>query len=121
AGRYLLCNREAARLIGRPIGQIVGRDDRALFPPAQAAEIMANDARVMADARIGTYDEDLSTSDGTITFLATKGPLHGAAGAVVGLFGISRDITARKRAEQSLREVSELVQAVEDSVLDHMA
>jgi PAS domain S-box-containing protein len=120
-GRYLLCNREAARLMGRPIEQILGVDDRALFPPAQATEIMDNDAQVMAQDTICTYEEELSTRDGTVTFLATKGPLHDDTGRVAGMFGISRDITVRKRAEQALREASELVQAVEDSVLDHMA
>ena len=120
-GRYLLCNREAGRLMGRPIEQILGRDDKGLFPPEQAAEIMANDAQVMAQDTVCTYEEELNTSDGTVTFLATKGPLHDETGRVAGMFGISRDITVRKRAEQALREASELVQAVGDSVLDQMA
>ena len=33
AGRYLLCNRAAAQLIGRPPEAIVDRDDEALFGP----------------------------------------------------------------------------------------
>jgi PAS domain S-box-containing protein len=103
-GRYLLCNREASRLMGRPVEAILGHDDRALFPPEQAAAIMANDARVMAEDRINTYEENLSTSDGAVTFLATKGPLHDEAGRIAGMFGISRNITERKHAEAALRD-----------------
>ncbi|MDL2338264.1 MAG: PAS domain-containing protein, partial [Pseudomonadota bacterium] len=120
-GRYLMCNPEAARLIGRPLEDILGCDDRALFPEGQAAEIMDNDQRVLADDRIGTYEERLHTQDGDLTFLATKGPLRDEAGRVAGIFGISRNITERKQAEQQLRDASDLVQAVEDSLLDQMA
>ena len=36
--------------------------------------------------------------------LTTKMPLRDPDGQVVGTFGISRDITERKRAEEALRE-----------------
>jgi len=103
-GRYLLCNGEASRFIGRPVEQILGRDDREFFPPEQAAALRANDAGVMAADHVETYEEVLATRIGTRTFLATKGPLRDEAGRVAGMFGISRDITERQRAEAALRE-----------------
>ena len=33
-GRYLLFSNAAARIVGKPADQVVGKDDRALFPPA---------------------------------------------------------------------------------------
>jgi two-component system sensor histidine kinase/response regulator len=102
AGRYLLINRETERVLGQSAEQALGLDDTALFPE-QAATVRANDLGVIAENRIKTYEETVATVDGERTYLATKGPLHDDAGHVIGLFGISRDITERKAAEESLR------------------
>ena len=102
-GRYLLFNRETARIVDKPADHALGHDDTALFPPQQAAMIRANDLRVIAEQRINTYEEALSTADGERIYLATKGPLRDADGQIIGMFGISRDITERKQAESELR------------------
>lgn len=103
AGRYLLFNREAARVTGVSEAQILGHDDTAAFPPEQAAMIRANDCRVLAENAVITREETLSTVAGDRVYQATKGPLRRADGAVIGLFGISRDITERQHAEVELR------------------
>ena len=108
-GRYLIFSRGAARIIDRPAEDIPGCDDTALFPPEQAAMIRANDRRVIAENRINTYEETVSTADGVRTFLATKGPLRDGEGKVIGMFGISRDITERTQAENTLREQQRLL------------
>ncbi len=115
-GRYLLFNREAARLTGKTAEEVLGRDDTALFPSAQAALIQAHDRQVMDENRTVSFHEDLSTADGYLTFLATKGPLRDAAGNVKGMFGISRDITGLKRAEESLREKEAFIRTVLDNL-----
>ena len=102
-GRYLLFNAATARIIGKTTEEAIGRDDSHIFPE-HAAQIRANDLRVIQEQQTITYEETVDTVDGLRTFLATKGPLRSAEGEVIGIFGISRDITERKRAEAVLRQ-----------------
>jgi len=106
-GRYQLFNQAAARVTGKKPEEVLGRDDTAIFPPEQAALVMANDRQVMADNRAVAFQEYLSTADGEVTFLATKGPLRDPEGRIIGMYGISRDITERKQVEDALRESEE--------------
>ena len=103
AGRYLLVNKETAKLFGMPAAKVIGSTDNEFFPE-QAAMLAVNDRRVIAEKQTRTYEEALSTANGKFTFLATKGPLYDENGGVIGMFGIARDITERKRMEAELRE-----------------
>ncbi|MBP5987346.1 MAG: PAS domain S-box protein [Azonexus sp.] len=102
AGRYILFNRAACNFVGKPASEVIGRDDRAIFPPDQAAMLMEITEQVIRDNRFHTNEEALSTPGGDRVFLATKGPLHDAQGRVTGIFGISREITNRKATEAAL-------------------
>ncbi|CAD6876796.1 PAS domain-containing protein [Methylomonas fluvii] len=103
-GRYILFNTAAANFVGKPVEEVIGQDDSALFPQHQAERIEAFCRRVMAENITLTDEEVLDTQFGLRTFLSTKGPLCDANGKTVGVFGISRDITERKQAELKLRE-----------------
>ncbi len=111
-GRYLLFNRETARLVGKRVGEAIGFDDTAVFPPPQAAMIRANDVQVVKAMRVKTYEETIATVDGVRTFLAIKGPLRDENGEVIGIFGISRDITERKNDERKIRRLSQFYAAL---------
>lgn len=106
-GRYLLCNRAACEFTGRVAQQMLGRDDRELFPTQQAESIMADDRRIMAAGQPETREERLDTAAGPRVFLTTKGPLRDGEGRVAGTVGISRDITERKHGEDDLRQLAE--------------
>ena len=102
-GRYLLCNAAAAQAMGRPADQVLGQDDRAIFPPETASLIEANDRLTMAEGRVATHEERIQTPVGNTTFLATKGPLRDDQGRVIGVWGIARDITERQRLNDELQ------------------
>lgn len=103
-GRYLMINTAGARAIGRTIADIIGKDDTELFPPDLGRKIMESDRRVMESAVTETFEETTRSWGAVRTYLATKGPIRDDAGNVVGMFGISRDITTRKREEERVRE-----------------
>lgn len=106
-GRYVLCNQAAAQAMGKLAAQVIGCDDMALFPPVQAEKIRANDRCVVAEQRVKSYDETLSTAQGERSFQAIKGPLRNGDGQIVGTFGIARDISELKRVEVALRASEE--------------
>jgi PAS domain S-box-containing protein len=106
-GRYLLANDATAGFVGKALNEIIGHDDYALFPENTAREITAADRTIMAARNTQSHEEHIATMDGTsLVFHVTKGPVLDKSGNVVGLFGISRDITTRKQDEVEIRRLS---------------
>ena len=102
-GRYLVVNQAAARFIGKPIEELLGKDDRSLFPESTAQMIFEHDLNIMQGKLTQTLEEEVVSFDGEkTTFDVTKGPMFDKKGQVIGLFGIGRDITAFKQTETAL-------------------
>jgi PAS domain S-box-containing protein len=123
SGKYLLFNEAAARFVGKSVAEVLGKDDTELFDPDSARRLMEWDRRVMEAGRAETVEEVMTAAGVTRAFQSTKAPYRDSAGNVIGLVGISRDITERKRAEEAVRQSEErLRQAVRVSslgIFDH--
>jgi PAS domain S-box-containing protein len=121
-GRYLLFNTAAAAITGKAPAEVKGNDDTFLFSAEEAAKIMAGDRQVMTAGRVMTYEDYLTASDGTYrTFLATKGPIFDNTGELIGLFGVSRDITDRERAREALLESEKQYRSLFENMLEGYA
>ncbi len=103
AGRYILANRACAEGLGLTVEQLLGRTDGEVLPPAVAALLGEVESRVLAGEAFVNLEQRLVLSGGERTYLTTKAPLQDAEGAIVGLFGIARDISERQRREADLR------------------
>jgi len=103
-GRYLLCNRAVVDFTGRPIEQILGRDDLAVFGAAEAEPLVDNDRTLFATATLQATEKWLTGVNGRRLFHSTRAPYCDAQGAVIGVIGIARDITNDRLAEQALRD-----------------
>ncbi len=109
AGRYLIFNRAAEIFAGKRADEVIGKDDTFVFPPEIADAIMANDREVMEEGKHATYEESLRDATGReSTHSTTKGPIRDEAGGIIGLFGIGRDITERKRTVDALQRIDKL-------------
>ncbi|OYW30894.1 MAG: hypothetical protein B7Z47_02745, partial [Chthoniobacter sp. 12-60-6] len=104
--RLLFINPTGVRMGNLDHEQVIGRTDLEIFPddPEQAAAFMAADQRVMTSLLPETIEEEVRSPEGkSFVLLTTKTPRLDAEGKVIGVVGISRDITERKRAEGELR------------------
>jgi PAS domain S-box-containing protein len=104
AGRYLMANNEVTRVFGKPLETIIGSDDTHFFPIEEANHLMSRDREIMGMSGPVTEEEHVTTIDGRRTYLATKGPIRDGQGKVIGIFGISRDITEQTKLEDQLRQ-----------------
>jgi PAS domain S-box-containing protein len=103
-GRYLMINSAGARFLGRSVEEVIGKNASELFSPESGRQIFERDRAILQSGETSTYEE-VGISDGVArTYLSTKGPYRDATGRVVGLLGISRDITDRKRAEEEIHK-----------------
>ena len=109
--RFVISNAAHKRHILRIAGKddIVGKTDFDFYPREQAAEYYAEEQEVIRSGRSLVQQEKLTVDRlGEGMWLSTtKVPLRDSDGKVVGLAGMSRDITRRKQAEESLRESGE--------------
>ena len=117
-GRYTYVNRLSCELLGRSASEILGRLDSELFAPQAAAAIRANDQAVLEKGIEIEGEEILQTSPGAAPrrYWAVKMPLRDERGALVGLCGISTDITERRRLERQLAERQRLLDTVLDNI-----
>jgi sigma-B regulation protein RsbU (phosphoserine phosphatase) len=84
--------------------KLIGKTDFDIFSHEHAQQAFDDEQRIIRTGQPIVGKEEKETwPNGTITWCSsTKAPLRDRAGNIVGTFGISRDITDRRRAEEQL-------------------
>lgn len=113
-GVYLACNRRFESFFGAREDAIRGKTDFDFVGKEQAALFRVNDLRAIETGKPTKNEEEIEfAEDGHREYLETvKTPVYGAEGQVIGVLGIGRDITERRRVEL---EMSRLLQELKQS------
>lgn len=116
-GVYLACNPKFERFFGAREAQIVDKTDFDFVDQELATFFREKDRAAMAAGQPCLNEEWVTyAGDGHRELLETiRTPMQGADGQLIGVLGIARDITERKRAEADLQRTrEELEQRVQD-------
>jgi len=109
-GRYIFDNTSHCRFLGvTNTADVVGKTLFDFLPPVIAAKFRAEDLRVLrsGEAVVQSVDESIDPSGNKVWMSVTKMSLRDDKGELMGLVSTTRDITARKKAEEQLAKYAE--------------
>ncbi|MFP5039464.1 PAS domain S-box protein [Parasediminibacterium sp. JCM 36343] len=111
--RKTLVNRAEYEYMGaKSEEEVLGKDDTDLYPTESSRISLAEDREVFATGVpiIGKETTNTRHDGSTTWFLSSKIPLKNAGGEIIGLLGLSYNITNRKKTEAQLLESREIMQ-----------
>jgi sigma-B regulation protein RsbU (phosphoserine phosphatase) len=121
--RFIGANRAMVALFGlEDPAHVLGKTDADLFTPEHAQAALRDEQEILRTGQpLVNVEEKETWPDGRETWVSTtKLPLRDPNGHIIGTFGLSRDITDKKRAEEKLavlaRELREKNEALEQDL-----
>lgn len=106
-GRFIFANPATARISGSPSPEsLIGKTDYDFNPPEIAEPLFASEQLLMATGTpLIDYEDQIFNvaTGGPRWHLSTKVPLRDAAGEIIGLVGVTRDITERRKMEDNVK------------------
>ncbi|MFK8115408.1 MAG: ATP-binding protein, partial [Rubripirellula sp.] len=101
--RFLRTSDALARYLGFDSSEsLIRKSDTDVFGTADSSEYLADEQKIMAtrEPMIGKGEQQRNPDGSVIWLSTTKAPMIDENGSVVGIYGISRDITATKLAQE---------------------
>ncbi|MES2205088.1 MAG: ATP-binding protein [Pseudomonadota bacterium] len=123
-GVYQGCNTNVVKALNRnSVSEVIGKKLRDLIDNQENAELMEKtDAAVMLSGHAVVLEEKGLDAEGNwAIYFTKKQPLHDAQGRIVGMLGMSLDITERKRAEEALLKAKEIAEAASRTKTEFLA
>jgi PAS domain S-box-containing protein len=107
--RFVRASNFFCDLFGCSLEEIIGKKDEDLFPEEIAEETVRDDCHVIETGipLVNKEEGGKEIGGGEHWVLTTKLPWRDKKGNIIGLFGISREITDRRRTEEALRRSEE--------------
>lgn len=117
--RVILCNDACARKHGWSTpAEGIGKTDFDVFAKEHAQQAYADEQRIMETGQaLIAIEEREVWPDGSITWCSsTKVPMRNDKGLIVGIFGLSRDITDKKEAQLQAQRYAEQVASIKEKL-----
>jgi diguanylate cyclase (GGDEF)-like protein/PAS domain S-box-containing protein len=117
-GCYTFANNHVVSLFGIPLEQIIGKDDSHFFNLSMSSDLQLNDRRVMDHGETIQSEETniLKPSNETRIYWSIKKPVYDENSCIIGMCGVSTDITERKRMESKIGEQKELLDCILNNI-----
>ena len=117
-GKYVYVNADVAALFQTSIENIIGKDDSHFFDLEQSKQLRKNDLKVIKDkVTVESEESNFVRCTGKVhIYKSIKKPLFNSDGKVIGLCGISTDITDKKLLEAKNQEQKHLLDVILDNV-----
>jgi PAS domain S-box-containing protein len=115
ACRYVIANQVAHEVAGLGPNELVGLTDAAIMPAESERIARESDLKVLDGGEGFATEQTLRVGSEDRTFLTVKYPFVDDAGEIVGISGVSADITAKRQAELLREELAETqAEAIEE-------
>ncbi|OKH39475.1 hypothetical protein NIES2119_07015 [[Phormidium ambiguum] IAM M-71] len=103
SGQYVIVNSAMSQKLGKSIEKILGFNDDDLFAPEIAQQLIATDNLIMEKGKSKVIEEEICQNNHKKTYLSSKSPWRDSKGNVIGLIGVTKDITDLKQTEAALK------------------
>jgi len=122
AGNYLYANQAVLDLFGCTLSELQGKDDRAFFDLDDSEDLKRNDQQVLTQQVAIAREEVnyLKTTGEKRVYWSIKKPMYDREGKLIGLCGISTDITERKQVEARMAQQHQLLELILANVDAHV-
>ncbi|OKH51947.1 hypothetical protein NIES2101_16850 [Calothrix sp. HK-06] len=104
-GKFVAANPATLRALNKSEHEVIGRTNFDVLTNSNDASVaVANDRIVITTGETHIFEETVLFNSGSRTYIATKSPYRDETGNIIGIIGISTDITERKDMETALAE-----------------
>lgn len=120
-GGIIYWNHFAEKLYGWSSEEAFGRDILEMMAPPASKEKAAEIMSALEQGKTWTGEFPVRRRDGTtFTAMVTDSPVYDGEGRIIGIIGVSFDLTERKRAEEALKRSEEKNRALLNAIPDMM-
>ncbi|MHC1777845.1 MAG: PAS domain S-box protein [Lentimicrobium sp.] len=119
-GRYITCNSRFESLAGISVKELEGKTDYDVFSKDLADSFRYHDRKAIElNKPVMNHESVTFKCDGHIEMLETyKAPAYNASGKLIGILGISRDVTAVHKTQEALKEREEIYSSIINQASD---